>query len=66
MHRALNCGIGMVICVAQDQASRLANLRASGEQPWVIGQINAPAEAPARVAEQPQGALMAQPAMWWC
>jgi phosphoribosylformylglycinamidine cyclo-ligase len=50
MHRVLNCGVGMVICVAQDQVETvLAHLRASGEQPWVIGQINAAAGAAERV-----------------
>jgi phosphoribosylformylglycinamidine cyclo-ligase len=40
MHRVLNCGVGMVICVAQDQVENaLTVLRAQGEQPWVIGQI---------------------------
>lgn len=42
MHRVLNCGVGMIICVAADDQQRvLDHLKASGEQPWVIGQINA-------------------------
>jgi phosphoribosylformylglycinamidine cyclo-ligase len=46
----LNCGVGMVICIAQDQVeSALANLRASGESPWVIGQIANAAEGAERV-----------------
>ena len=50
MHRVLNCGVGMVICVAQDQVeSALANLRASGETPWVIGSIAQAAEGAAQV-----------------
>jgi phosphoribosylformylglycinamidine cyclo-ligase len=50
MHRVLNCGVGMVICVAQEHVeSVLANLTASGEQPWVIGQINAGAADAERV-----------------
>ena len=51
MHRVLNCGVGMIICVgADDQQRVLEHLRASGEQPWVIGQINAAAaDAPAIV-----------------
>ena len=50
MHRVLNCGVGMVICVAQDQVDDvLANLRASGETPWVIGQIGSAAEGAERV-----------------
>ena len=50
MHRVLNCGVGMVICVAQDQVeTALASLRSSGEQPWVIGQITEAAEGAAQV-----------------
>ncbi|HEX7762784.1 MAG TPA: phosphoribosylformylglycinamidine cyclo-ligase [Cellvibrio sp.] len=50
MHRVLNCGVGMVICVAQDQVeATLASLRASGEQPWVIGQITEAAAGAAQV-----------------
>src|SRR5690606_19868993 len=42
MHRVLNCGVGMVICVAQDQVElALDALREAGEAPWVIGQITA-------------------------
>ncbi len=40
----------MVICVAQEQVeSVLANLRASGEAPWVIGQIATAAQGAERV-----------------
>jgi phosphoribosylformylglycinamidine cyclo-ligase len=40
MHRVLNCGVGMVICVAQqDVEQALQVLRTHGEQPWVIGTI---------------------------
>ncbi|AKX43831.1 phosphoribosylaminoimidazole synthetase [Thiopseudomonas alkaliphila] len=47
MHRVLNCGVGMIICVAADQAeTALEHLRGQGEQPWIIGQIN-PADADA-------------------
>jgi phosphoribosylformylglycinamidine cyclo-ligase len=50
MHRVLNCGVGMVICVAQDQVETvLANLRSSGECPWVIGEIGSAGEAAERV-----------------
>jgi len=50
MHRVLNCGVGMVICVAQDQVEpALANLRASGESPWVIGTIATAAQDAERV-----------------
>jgi len=42
MYRVLNCGVGMVICVAADKAQiALEYLRQSGEQPWVLGQIEA-------------------------
>ena len=50
MHRVLNCGVGMVICVAQDQVETvLANLRSSGESPWVIGEIGSAGEDAERV-----------------
>src|SRR5690606_18776030 len=50
MHRVLNCGVGMVICVAQDQVEAvLANLRASGETPWLIGPIATATEGAERV-----------------
>ena len=40
MHRVLNCGVGMVICVAADQVNTALHvLQEAGEQPWVIGQI---------------------------
>jgi phosphoribosylformylglycinamidine cyclo-ligase len=50
MHRVLNCGVGMVICVAQDQVETvLDNLRSVGEEPWVIGQIASAADGSDRV-----------------
>lgn len=50
MHRVLNCGVGMIICVAQDQLDPvLTSLRASGEQPWKIGHIAQAAENTERV-----------------
>ena len=50
MHRVLNCGVGMVICVAPEQAdAALEVLRAAGEQPWVIGNIAAAGEGAPRV-----------------
>ncbi|MOA45975.1 Phosphoribosylformylglycinamidine cyclo-ligase [compost metagenome] len=53
MHRVLNCGVGMVICVAQDQVEAALNvLRAEGEQPWVIGRIEQAAEGAAQVELQ--------------
>jgi phosphoribosylformylglycinamidine cyclo-ligase len=51
MHRVLNCGIGMVVCVAPGDAERaLALLRAAGEEALLIGTIAArPAGAPGAV-----------------
>ncbi|MBA6421487.1 phosphoribosylformylglycinamidine cyclo-ligase [Pseudomonas sp. 5Ae-yellow] len=40
MHRVLNCGVGMVICVAAEAAKEaLTVLRNAGEEPWIIGRI---------------------------
>lgn len=40
MHRVLNCGVGMVICVGADDVARtLKVLEDAGEQPWIIGSI---------------------------
>ena len=53
MHRVLNCGVGMVICVAAEQAdTALQSLRDAGEQPWVIGQISSAAEGAEAVVLQ--------------
>ncbi len=42
MHRVFNCGIGMVVIVAQENAAAaLAQLTAAGEQVWQIGSIRA-------------------------
>jgi phosphoribosylformylglycinamidine cyclo-ligase len=50
MHRVLNCGVGMIICVApEDAENALATLRAAGEQPWIIGSIAQAAEGSERV-----------------
>jgi phosphoribosylformylglycinamidine cyclo-ligase len=50
MHRVLNCGVGMIICVApEDAETALATLRAAGEQPWIIGSIAQAAEGSERV-----------------
>ncbi len=50
MHRVLNCGVGMVVCVAQqDVEAALQALREAGEQPWVIGRIGEAAENAPRV-----------------
>lgn len=40
MHRVLNCGVGIIICVAEkDLELALDSLHESGEKPWVIGRI---------------------------
>lgn len=40
MYRTFNCGVGMVIVVAEeDRAKTIACLTSAGEQPWVIGHI---------------------------
>jgi len=52
MHRVFNCGIGMVVIVAAEQAeAALAQLTAAGEQAWRIGSIvpRAAGEEPTRV-----------------
>lgn len=42
MYRTFNCGIGMVVCVAEEDAERtLELLKAEGEIAWRIGQITA-------------------------
>ena len=47
MLRTFNCGVGMVICVAPDDAERALNaLRAAGEQAWVLGTIEPTAGEP--------------------
>ncbi|GMG88553.1 phosphoribosylformylglycinamidine cyclo-ligase [Biformimicrobium ophioploci] len=40
MYRTFNCGVGMVICVPADEAdTALAELKAAGEDAFVIGEI---------------------------
>ena len=40
MYRTFNCGIGMVVCVPQDQAdTALEILKREGEEAWIIGSI---------------------------
>jgi phosphoribosylformylglycinamidine cyclo-ligase len=47
MHRTFNCGIGMVVCVAQDQADQALNiLTQHGETAWIIGDIRTANGAP--------------------
>ena len=42
MRRAFNCGVGMVLCVAQDDAANvLSALKEAGENAWVIGNLKA-------------------------
>lgn len=42
MYRTFNCGVGMIICVSQDNKDKtLETLKASGEEAWVIGHIEA-------------------------
>ncbi len=40
MYRTFNCGVGMIVCVASDQAEQaLGQLEAAGETVWRIGHI---------------------------
>ena len=42
MWRTFNCGVGMIVCVAEDQADQaLALLRSAGEIAWRVGEIAA-------------------------
>jgi phosphoribosylformylglycinamidine cyclo-ligase len=42
MWRTFNCGVGMVICVAADEAdAALAALREAGETAWRLGHVAA-------------------------
>ena len=50
MYRTFNCGVGMVIAVAADDAQQsLSLLQNQGEQAWVIGHIAAAAEGEEQV-----------------
>lgn len=41
MYRTFNCGVGMVVCVAAEDAEpALAVLEAAGEQAWLLGNIS--------------------------
>lgn len=40
MYRTFNCGVGMIICIASDEAEAVVDkLKNLGEAAWVIGQI---------------------------
>lgn len=40
MHRVLNCGVGIVLCVAKKDVDLAMDcLHESGEKPWIIGEI---------------------------
>ena len=50
MLRTFNCGVGMVVCVAQEDADRaLELLAAEGENAWRLGQIEDSSEPPSVV-----------------
>jgi phosphoribosylformylglycinamidine cyclo-ligase len=47
MLRTFNCGVGMVVCVAEGDADRaIALLQAQGETAWRLGRIEAHDGAP--------------------
>jgi phosphoribosylformylglycinamidine cyclo-ligase len=40
MYRTFNCGVGMILCVASNKASKIIDkLKTQGEAAWVIGEI---------------------------
>ncbi len=42
MYRTFNCGVGMVVCVAEDDLeAALAQLESAGESAWLLGRIEA-------------------------
>ncbi len=46
MLRTFNCGVGMVICVAEaDAQAALQQLQAAGEEPWRLGRIESSQDA---------------------
>ncbi len=52
MHRTFNCGIGMAVIVAAEQASAIqAHLTELGEQVWVIGKVQTRPHTSEGVAE---------------
>ncbi|MEE2732837.1 MAG: phosphoribosylformylglycinamidine cyclo-ligase [Pseudomonadota bacterium] len=53
MYRTFNCGVGMILAVPAEQAQAVvAELNNLGEQAWVIGGIEASADADAKVVLQ--------------
>ncbi len=51
MYRTFNCGVGMVVCVAEAEAdSALAQLAAAGETAWRLGRIEEGADQPVVLA----------------
>ncbi len=53
MYRTFNCGIGMVLCVAaEDAATALSALQQAGETVWQIGKICVRAEGESQVVIQ--------------
>ncbi len=57
MYRTFNCGVGMIIAVPADKADEaLKMLSESGEDAWVIGQIEAAAEGEEQVELRGLGA----------
>ncbi len=53
MYRTFNCGIGMVLCVAaEDAATALSSLQQAGETVWQIGQIRTRGEGEKQVLIQ--------------
>jgi phosphoribosylformylglycinamidine cyclo-ligase len=53
MHRVFNCGIGMTVIVAKDQAdAAMAQLQAAGETVYRIGEIRARKEGEAQTIVQ--------------
>jgi len=40
MYNTYNMGLGMVLCVAPEQADKaLESLRAAGEKAWIVGEV---------------------------
>ncbi len=50
MYRTFNCGVGMVVCVSEeDKDKAIKNLESSGESAWEIGKVEAKQEGIAAV-----------------